>query len=92
MSDFPFELRGLVLRRFPQCALGVGGGGAGGDGDAEVRVGRRRRRAPAVDHIVRAGHARRDAGAEEGADALKREVSFEFTDVLLNGVSPIASV
>ena len=33
-----------------------------------------------------------DAGAEEGADALKREVSFEFTDVLLNGVSPIASV
>ena len=26
------------------------------------------------------------------ADALKREVSFEFTDVLLNGVSPIASV
>lgn len=33
-----------------------------------------------------------DAGAEEGADALKREVSFEFTDILVNGVSPIASV
>jgi len=32
-----------------------------------------------------------DAGAEEGADALKREVSFEFTDILLNGVSPIES-
>jgi hypothetical protein len=30
-----------------------------------------------------------DGGAEEGADGLKREVSFEFTDVLINGVSPI---
>lgn len=31
-----------------------------------------------------------DGGAEEGNEALKREVSFEFTDILINGVSPIA--
>jgi hypothetical protein len=33
-----------------------------------------------------------DGGGEEGSEALKREVSFEFTDILVNGVSPIASV
>jgi hypothetical protein len=32
-----------------------------------------------------------DGGAEEGSDALKREVSFSFNDLLLNGVSPIES-
>ena len=31
-----------------------------------------------------------DGGGEEGSEALKREVSFEFTDILVNGVSPIA--
>lgn len=31
-----------------------------------------------------------DAGGEEGNEALKREVGFIFTDVLLDGVSPIS--
>ena len=32
-----------------------------------------------------------DSGGEEGTDGLKREVSFKFKDILLNGVSPIAT-
>ena len=45
-----------------------------------------------VDTVMGVRFTGADGGAEEGNEALKREVSFEFTDILVNGVSPIASV
>lgn len=42
-----------------------------------------------TDTIVGVRFTGADAGAEEGTDGLKREVSFKFMDIKLNGASPI---
>ena len=44
-----------------------------------------------TDTIIGVRFTGADAGAEEGTDGLKREVSFKFMDIKLNGASPIGA-